>query len=358
MKLLHRYIITEFVKFLVITSMAFISIFMLVEFIDKIGDITGKNVPITDSVAYFIFKIPYIFTMISPIAVLLSVVLSLGILTRRSEITAIKAGGVGLPGLVIPLLICGALLSVGSIFINEVISPITNKRAYNIEMKWLGKKPQGMFNREGLWIRSPEGIYNIMKLNFSDNTMTGVTLNRLSNDFKATGSIKAASARWVENRWVAEGAREFVITDRGSIKEVTQEKIELPLKMNPDDFSSIKASHENMNILELKRYISKLKEEGYNATSYIVNMYGKISFPIVNFLMVLIGIPFALKEGRRNSIADSVAMSIAIGFSFWVIFEVSRSLGHSGVVPPIIAAAFTDVLFLAIGVYLFGSIRQ
>ncbi len=358
MKLLHRYIITEFIKLLVITTIAFISIFMLVEFIDKIGDMAGKNVPITESVAYFIYKIPYIFTMTSPIAVLLSVVLSLGILTRRYEITAIKAGGIGLSGVVMPLLICGALLSVGSIFINEVISPVANRRAFNIEMKWLGKKPQGMFNREGLWIRSPEGIYNIMKLNFNDNTMTGVTLNRISRDFKATGRIKAKSAKWVEDRWVAEEAREFVITDRGSIKEGKPGKIELPLKMSPDDFSSIKASHENMNILELKRYISKLKEEGYNATSYIVNMYGKISFPIVNFLMILIGIPFALKEGRRNSIADSVAMSVAIGFSFWVIFEVSRSLGHSGVVPPIIAAAFTDVLFLAIGVYLFGSIRQ
>jgi lipopolysaccharide export system permease protein len=79
---------------------------------------------------------------------------------------------------------------------------------------------------------------------------------------------------------------------------------------------------------------------------------------MVNFLMVLIGIPFALKEGRRNSIADGVAMSVAIGFSFWVIFEVARSLGHSGVLPPLVAAAFTDVLFLAIGVYLFGYIRQ
>jgi lipopolysaccharide export system permease protein len=358
MKLLHKYIVTEFIKLLIITLSAFISIFILIDFMEKVGDMVGKGVPVMDCFAYFLFKIPYIFSMISPIAVLLSVVLSIGILTRRQEITAIKAGGVGISGVVMPLLICGALLSVGSIFINEVISPITNRRAFNIEMKWLGKKPQGMFNREGLWIRSPEGIYNIMKINFSDNTMTGVTLNRLSDDFKATGTIKAKSVKWVKDKWVAEGAREFFITDRGSIKVGKQGNIELPLKMNPDDFSSIKASHENMNIWELKRYISKLKEEGYNATSYTVNMYSKISFPIVNFLMVLIGIPFALKEGRRNSIADSVAMSVAIGFSFWVIFEVSRSLGHSGVIPPIVAAAFTDVLFLAIGAYLFGSIRQ
>ena len=197
-----------------------------------------------------------------------------------------------------------------------------------------------------------------MKLDFNNNTMKGVTLNKISKEFKSTGRISAKNVIWVEDRWVAQDASEFIISDKGAIELVSSGDIELPLKMNLDEFSDIKASHENMTILELKRYISKLEEEGYNATSYIVNMYGKITFPLINFLMILIGVPFAMKEGRRNSIADGVAMSVAIGFSFWVIFEISRSLGHSGVVPPIVAAAFTDVLFLAIGVYLFGSIRQ
>ena len=154
MKLLHKYIVTEFIKLLVITSLAFISIFILVEFIDKIGDISGKNTPALEAVAYFLYKIPYIFSMILPIAILLSVVLSLGILSRRSEITVIKAGGIGIPRVIVPLLICGALLSAGSIFINEVITPITNKKAFNIELKWMGKKPQGMFHYEGLWIKT------------------------------------------------------------------------------------------------------------------------------------------------------------------------------------------------------------
>jgi lipopolysaccharide export system permease protein len=358
MKILHKYIVTEFIKILVITTIALIAIFMLVEFIDRIGDMVEKDVPFFEGTAYFIYKLPSIFSMVSPIAVLLSVVLSLGILTRRSEITAIKAGGAGILRVVIPLIICGAILSLGSIFINEIITPIANKRAFNIELKWLNKKPKGMFNQEGLWIKSPEGIYNIMKLDLKNNRLNGITLYKTSKDFKATGRIVAKSATWTNGRWLTNETREFVFTKKGSVEEAHSEQIELPLNMHPDDFSSLEANHENMNFLELKRYISTLKEEGYNTTRYVVDMYGKITFPLVNFLMILIGIPFALREGRRNSIADGVAMSVAIGFSFWVIFEVARSLGHNGVVPPIVAAAFTDVLFLAIGVYLFGYIRQ
>ena len=358
MKILHRYIVTEFLKIFAITTIAFIGIFMLVEFIDRISEMVEKNVPFSESMAFFFYKIPSVFSMVSPIAVLLSVVLSLGILTRRSEVTAIKAGGAGILRVVVPLLVCGALLSIASIFVNEMITPVTNKKAFNIELKWLNKKPKGMFNREGLWIRSSEGIYNIMKLDLKNKTLRGVTLNKTSKDFKAVGRIIAKSAAWEDNKWVALEAREFVFTDVGSVEPGRSGRLVLPLKMNPDDFSSLEASHENMNFLELRRYISKLKHEGYNTTRYIVDMYAKITFPMVNFLMVLIGIPFALKEGRRNSIADGVAMSVAIGFSFWVIFEIARSLGHSGVLPPIVAAAFTDVLFLAIGVYLFGYIRQ
>ena len=358
MKILHRYIVTEFVKLFVITTIAFISIFMLVEFIDRIGEMVEKNVPFSESLAFFFYKIPSVFSMVSPIAVLLSVVLSLGILTRHSEITAIKASGTGILRVVMPLLVCGVLLSFASIFVNEMITPVTNRRAFNIELKWLHKKPKGMFNREGLWIRSADGIYNIMKLDLRNKTLNGITLYKTSKDFKATGRISAKSATWERNRWVAIDASEFVFTEKGSVKPVRSGRIELPLRMNPDDFSSLEASHENMNFLELRRYISTLKQEGYNTTRYVVDMYGKLTFPMVSFLMILIGIPFALKEGRRNSIADSVAMSVGIGFSFWVIFEVARSLGHSGVIPPIVAAVFPDVLFGAIGVYLFGYIRQ
>ncbi|MEE9542979.1 MAG: LPS export ABC transporter permease LptG [Thermodesulfobacteriota bacterium] len=358
MKILHKYIVTEFLKLFAITTMAFISIFMLVDFIDRISEMIERNVPFSESLGYFFYKIPSVFSMVSPIAVLLSVVLSLGILTRRSEVTAIKAGGAGILRVIMPLLICGALLSVASIFVNEIITPITNKRAFNIELKWLHKKPKGMFNREGLWVRSSDGIYNIMKLDLKNKTIRGVTLYKTSKDFKATGRIKANSATWENNIWVAANASEFVFTEKGSIEKAHSGQIDLPLNMSPDDFSSLETSHENMNFLELRRYISTLRQEGYNTTRYIVDMYGKLTFPMVNFLMILIGIPFALKEGRRNSIADGVAMSIAIGFSFWVIFEVARSLGHSGVIPPIVAASFTNVLFLAIGVYLFGYIRQ
>ena len=108
-------------------------------------------------------------------------------------------------------------------------------------MKWMGKKPQGMFNREGLWIRSPEGIYNIMKLDFANNTLRGVTLNKISKDFVSTGSIRAKSAKWVNDRWVAIDAREFVITDKGATGARTSGDIDLPLKMSVDDFFKYKS---------------------------------------------------------------------------------------------------------------------
>jgi hypothetical protein len=78
---------------------------------------------------------------------------------------------------------------------------------------------------------------------------------------------------------VALEAREFVFTEKGSIEPARTGRIELPLKMNPNDFSSLEASHENMNFLELRKYISTLNQEGYNTTRYVVDMYGKLTFP-------------------------------------------------------------------------------
>ena len=68
---------------------------------------------------------------------------------------------------------------------------------------------------------------------------------------------------------------------------------------SPEEFASPESSHENMSYAELKDYIEGLRKQGYDATRYTVDLYGKITFPLVNVIMVLVGIPFALRGGRR-----------------------------------------------------------
>ena len=358
MKILYRYILSEFLKLLAITMLAFISVFILVEFVEKIGGIMAAGVPLVEAAGYFLFRLPALVSLIAPVALLLATLLSLGILSRHSEITAVKAGGVSLLNLVVPLLVCGLIISGSVIVLNEAIVPATDRKAEAIEMRWLNKKSTATFGSEGLWIKNEAGIYNIKRLDLGEGLLEGVTLYATNGGFAASDIITAQRAEWRGDAWVAVKARRILLSELGPAGELTVEEFLLPALEGPEGFSAMNTNHEKMSFGELKRYIRELRAQGYDVSKYVVDLYGKLTFPLVNFIMVLIGAPFALRSGRRGGIADSVAISILIAFSYWIVFATSRTLGQSAVIPPVMAAAFPDVIFLAIGIYLFSHVKQ
>ncbi len=107
-----------------------------------------------------------------------------------------------------------------------------------------------------------------------------------------------------------------------------------------------------MGYFELKRFIEKLQTEGYDATRYIVDLQGKIAFPLVSLILAVIGISFSLRSERSGGIAQSIGAGLVIGFSYWLVYAFAMSLGRSGVFPPLIAAWSGNILFSAASVWL------
>ncbi len=113
-----------------------------------------------------------------------------------------------------------------------------------------------------------------------------------------------------------------------------------------------------MSFSVLYRYIVNLKKEGYETRKYLVDLYSKTSFPFVNLIMVLLGIPFSLTSGRRSGLALGVTVTVLIGFSYWIVFGINISLGYSGVIPPLVASWFTNIIFSAIGLLMLSHVRH
>ena len=86
-----------------------------------------------------------------------------------------------------------------------------------------------------------------------------------------------------------------------------------------------------MSYTELRTYIQKIQSAGYDSTRYLVDLYAKLSYPFLNLIMILIGIPFALKTGRSGGVALSIGISVMIGFAYGVTFYIFLSFGKSGV---------------------------
>lgn len=359
MKTITRYILKEFLHVFILTLVAFISLYLLIDFFEKIDDLVEHNATWYTVLQFFIYKIPLIFYQVAPVAVLLATIISLGMLSRHNEVTAIKASGISILRVTVPILISSWIVCVVAFAVNEGIAPVTNQRLEVIKrIRIEGKADTTVFQQGRVWHRGDRIIYNMRYLDPRTKTIRGFTLYELDSAFNLIRRIDAGEVPWTGKGWlVKEGIlREF--KEGGLIHTTPLSNWTLPIPERPQDFERLERLAEEMGFQELRDYLKRLKREGYKPVRYMVDLHNKLSFPMVSVIVALLGVPFAVKGGRHSGIAVGVGLSFIIGFSYWVIFAINTSLGYSGILPPVIASWLTNIIFGALGVLMFTYVRQ
>ena len=124
------------------------------------------------------------------------------------------------------------------------------------------------------------------------------------------------------------------------------------LDLRAKDLKVVGKYSDNMGIRELKSYCDKLKKGGYDPTRYLAQMHGRISLAFSPLIMAFLGIPFAMRGGRSSGIALGIGASLGIGFAYFIINSVILSFGQAGVLPPLVSAWTTNVMFVMGGIWL------
>jgi len=355
---ISKYLSREFFRVFSLSIGAFLGLYLIVDLFERMGMLMKYQASFSHALLYFLYKIPLILFQVIPVAVLLGTLLTLGILCRNNEITALKAGGVSLSRIVLPFFIIGTLVSGFSFFLNEFVVPYTNRKLkITEEIKIKRRKALATFKQNKICLRSNDAIYNIDFFLPKNNLLQGISILRFDGDFRLIQRIDAKRAQWKEGGWNFEQGtiRDF----SGSVIRMENfSEREIPFYQTPKDFKLVQRKAEEMSYGELRKYLRKLKEEGFDTDPYLVDLQAKISFPLINLIVVLIGIPFALRTGRRAGFALSFGLCILIGFSYWIIFAFSLSLGHSGTLHPLIAAWMADILFASFGFFMLARMHQ
>jgi lipopolysaccharide export system permease protein len=132
-------------------------------------------------------------------------------------------------------------------------------------------------------------------------------------------------------------------------------QIPVDLEFLPADLTGIMKKGEEMTYTELSSYIKDVEAEGYDATSYKVDLRAKIAFPFICVIMCIVGTGLALRKRKREGLAGSIFLGIVVAFLYWTVYSFSLSLGYGGVLPPVIAAWLANVTFTGWGVYVLLS---
>ncbi|MDD5167968.1 MAG: LPS export ABC transporter permease LptG [Syntrophales bacterium] len=346
MNILDRYIIKEYVTLFIFILISIISIYLLIDFFSKIRMFMSNSATVVQMASHFFFMIPLIISQTTPAIVLLATLMTFGTLSKHNEIVAMKANGVSLYRMAAPVMIIGVIICLALFFFSEFVTPASYYKAEYIRLVEVQKqKALGTFKQNQIWYRGARGIYNFKMFDIDTNTLNSITINYLSNDFTLTKRVDAEKAVWKNNQWVAQNILTTTFRD-GSFPLLEKESSKvIDLPETPEDFKTVQKDADKMGFFELWRYIRKLQSEGYDATRYVVDLHGKIAISLVSILLVIIGISFSLRSERSGGVAQSIGAGIIIGFSYWLIFAFSLSLGRSGTINPILSAWLADILF-------------
>lgn len=357
MSILGRYISMEFIKILLLSLGAFIAVYLVIDIFQGIGMMVEHKPAFRLVAALYLLKIPRILSQVTPVAVLLSTLMTLGLLSRNSEVTAMKSSGISLYKIVFPILVIAFMVSLFSLFSNEYIVPHTNREAMFIEKVAIKKKSRKSFFRQNkIWYRGDNAIYNIQLFEPDTNTLKGVTIYYIGDGFSLSKRIEAKEAVWEGASWRFYDVREDIF-DNGGIMSNSYRELPVRFPETPETFGVEERDSEEMGFWELREYISKLRSEGYDSTRLVVDLYSKLSSPFTALVMAFLGIPFALKGGRSAGIAFGVGISVLIGFGYWLVMSFGLSLGRAEALPPLLSAWGANIVFGLTGILMMMKVE-
>lgn len=350
---LSRYLVRQFLTLFVPITLAFVLLYIVIDLFDRLDILLRHHASVGASARYFVFKIPLMLTQIMPPAVIVSTLLTLGLLSRRNEVIAMRAGGVSLVQTGVPLLLAAIGVSVLALGWNETVVPYSSRRfqyVNNVEIRQ--RTLRGILSDREIWYHGGLGFYNIDHVDRTREVVYGLTIYRMDGNFDLTSVIQVPKALWRGNHWIAENAYERQMgSGTLAARPISFEELAMPETLA--DFLEVQREPEELSFALLRQRINDLRKKGIDASHFLVDLHLKIALPFANAVLAFIAIPIGGKLRRHPSMAAIVGLGTVVGFSYWVLLGLATSLGETGTLPPIVAAWSANFVFLLVGVALF-----
>ncbi len=366
---LDQFIAFSYLRVLLFTLLSAYVIYGLVELQPLVDDALRTGQPMSLVLSYLQYLIPVAFHVVLPLSCLIGAVVAFTILARSGELVAIKASGTGMRRATIPVIVLTVGLCVLLFVVQDRIAPAASRHAQALKDQLTGK-PARTYGvpAVGRWSFGPDGrqlyhyrLYDAKREEF--RRLNVFTLDRAEN--RILDHRFGERARWNGTIWELDDGwyRTFPFQEAPTLErfEGTREVVmdppsyfvvrkELSLTSSQGDVA------DQMSVGELRRQIKSLDQSGYDITRLKVAYYGKFSNAVSPLVMVLLGLPFAFKVGRRGSLYG-IGVALLLVLVYWATFAIFNALGLETLLRPYVAAWAPNVLFGLLGIYLMLYIR-
>lgn len=359
LNLLDWYVTKLYLHWVMLAFVGLLGIFYISTFIDLSDKLFKGQTSGAMLLEYFWYATPQFMYYVLPIAALVSALVTVGLLTKTSELTVMKACGISLYRMALPIFVLSLVWSACLFLMSESFLAQSNRRAEELNHRirtglW---QTNDVLNRK--WLATDEGqIYHYLHYDPDQFELTNLSVYEMSGrPWSLARRTYAAHAEY-RDTWQGRDVwiRDFQQDTASVAPYETRSTASLPVVAPPDYFESETPDAEMMSFRELESYIAELQQRGYDVVNLVVELHRKASFPFVSFILTLIAVPFAVTTGPRGALYG-VGVGVALAFTYWIILSIFGAFGAAGILAPPLAAWAPNFLFGAAAGYFLFTVR-
>jgi len=366
---LTRYVLREHIAPFIYSLSLIVFLFVLNFAFQMLGKILGKGLPTRLILEFFVYNIAWILAMAVPMAALIATLMAFGRLAGDHEITAMKAGGVGLWRLTIPLLVAGAVLTAGLMAYNNWVLPDFNYKS-NLLRRTIFRKAPTMQMEDGLFLFDVPGlVVHSRTVDHATRRMQGVTI--FEEDERGIHQTILADSALLQ---LDEEQGEFLLTLYSG--QIHRRDWREPGRYGLLDFRQSELRIDARNAL-LQRQETKYRNDREQTTSqmlqrvkrwreqdpvrnarkirsYLVEVHKKFALPAAILTFVLLGVPLGVRSGR-GGLGVSGSLSVLFFLIYWIFLIGGEDLADRGFLSPAVAMWAPNVVMLGVGLWFMRS---
>lgn len=361
--LLDRYLSLRFLGPVAFVLLSVSALYIIVDLADKIDEMAKHTATAIIFLRYYWNIIPQIVLDVTPLGVLIAVLLLFSLLEKHLELTALKAGGISLYRVIVPILLVTLAATAGIAVFQESVAPRANRKAQQLLDIIKGRKaPHAVMVADRQWLFSRDGttLFNYLRYDPERQTLIRFSMYRFDDTGKLSFQLFAERAQYVDGAWEVDSGwfRQIHPNGRDEFHKVTS-RMALQVAEPPGYFAAKRHAPSEMSYRELRRHIADLAASGYHSSRLDVRLQQKLTYPFSVLIMVLLGLPFGLNRsgGRRVSAMQGVAIGLALGIGYFLLMALFGKMGEANLLPPVLGAWAPVILAGLFGINRLTTLR-
>ncbi|MGQ9812611.1 MAG: LptF/LptG family permease [Dissulfurimicrobium sp.] len=359
MNILARYLLRNFLTMLALTLPGVAGIYLIIEAAEKLNSIIGAGASLQTGALYFLLILPKIIFELTPMAVMLSGLLAVMLLSRHGEIIAMRSVGINISKIIRYFLLFAASVSIVTLAAQAFFIPKATEAADILWQTAIKKEPlKGMFKGDRLFYHGEGDIWTAGLASPDAKVLQDVYIIKFDDDYTVTEVIGAHKAEYLNGVWVFSNGFTKTMTQQkwGGLMVKTFTSHGIKLSERPEDFVAIQKSPLKMDMVSLWKNIQRLRQSGYAANEQETALWSQAAYPFLGITLLWLGLPLIIQK-ERGGMALGLGIGMVFGFTALALWKFFITLGMTSTLPPFVSAMMTHILFGGAGFIAFKKLK-